>query len=81
MHEARTLLRNHISRLEHRLSVIERTGASQIELHGDTSRARFNDLAVAVDQQHNTLADTLRREAERGIRREQRDRDWSIGGR
>jgi hypothetical protein len=83
--EARTLLRDRIPRVEHRLSVLERAGTSEVNLQGDTRRASFNDLAVAIDRQYNALSETLRREAERSLRREQRDRDWSrdtsIGGR
>ena len=73
--EARTLLRDRIPRVEHRLGVIERAGTPQVELHGDMSRASVNQLAAAVDQQYNALSDSLRWEAERSIRREQRDRD------
>jgi hypothetical protein len=76
-HEAQWLLRKQIPHVEHQLSVLERAGTSKVELSGDTSRASFNQLAVAVDQQYNALSETLRREAERSIRREQRDRDWS----
>jgi hypothetical protein len=75
--EARAVLRDRIPRVEHRLGVIERAGLTQVELHGDTSCAGFSQLAAAVDQQYSALSDSLRREAERSIRREQRDRDWS----
>lgn len=75
--EARTLLRERIPRVEHRLSVIELAGMSQVDLRGDTPLASFNDLALAIDQQYGVLSETLRREAERSIRRAQRDRDWS----
>jgi hypothetical protein len=85
MHQARTLLRSGIPRVEHRLSVLERAGTSEFELPGDMLRARFNDLAVAVDQQYNALSEKLRQQSERDVRREQRDRNWSrdmsIGGR
>jgi hypothetical protein len=77
MREARELLRNRIPRIEQRISVLERRGTSHVELHGDMTRVGLRELAVAVDQQYSALSETLRREAERSILREQRDRDWS----
>jgi hypothetical protein len=77
MHGARTLLRSAIPRVEQRLTVPERAGTSQVELHGDTSRSGFSELAVAVDRRYSALSEMLRREAERSIRREQRGRDRS----
>ena len=58
--EARTVLRDRIPRQEHQLSVIERAGTSQVELHRDTSRASVNQLAAAIDQQYDALSDSLR---------------------
>ena len=77
MREARDLLRNRIPRVEDQLNVIERAGTKQVELHGDMTRVGHSDLAVAVDRQYKALPETLRREVERSIRREQRDHDWS----
>ncbi len=74
--EARTLLRDRIPRVEQRLTALERAGASQVELHGDTPRASFNDLAVAIDRQYNALSETLRQQADWGLRRDHRDRGW-----
>ena len=75
--EARTLLRDRIPRVEHRLSVLERAGTSHVELHDDMSRASVTHLAAAVDQQYNALSEKVLFETEKSIRKEQRARDGS----
>lgn len=64
-----------IPQVERDLSVLERTGVSHVE-RCDVSGS-LSAIASAVSQQHRTLPETLRRDVEHGIRREQRDRDRS----
>lgn len=75
MRDARTELRDRIPKIEHRVDVLERCGASG--LVGCDASAGLSSLAAAVSQQYRVLPDTLRRDVESAIRRDRRDRDRS----
>ena len=74
MRDARTALRDRIPEAEHRMHVLERAGASQIE--GCNLNAQIDQLSAVIDQHYKALPDGLRRDVEHRIRRE-RDRDRS----
>lgn len=69
MRDARTALRQRIPQVEHQLLVLERAGVAQFESYANRSRATFEQLAIAVDQQFRALPNETRREVERTIRR------------
>jgi Relaxase/Mobilisation nuclease domain len=64
-------VRDRIPRVEHQLTVLERAGVSQIEIHDATPNAGLRQLAGAVDQQYRFVPDRLQSEIELGLRREQ----------
>ena len=75
MRDARTVLRDRISRVEYEVSVLERCGISRIV--GCDANAGLGPLAAAVGRQCRALPEAMRRSAGRGMRREQRSRDQS----
>ena len=84
MRDARTALRDRIPHVEHRMHVLERAGVSQLE--DCNINANLKQLSAVIDQHYKALPDTLRRDVEHRIRRENRDRDRShesisMGGR
>lgn len=75
MRNARANLRDLIPQVEHRMNVLERAGVSQLE--GCNLNARFNQLSAVINQHYKALPNTLRRDVEHSIRRENRNRDRS----
>jgi hypothetical protein len=76
--------RDRIPQTEHQLTVLERAGFSYVPVHDPTPVAGLAQLAAAVDQHYRSLPETLTRDIERTLHREQRthdrSRDFSIGG-
>ena len=82
--DARAALRDRIPQVKHRMHVLERAGVSQLE--DCNINANLKQLSAVIDQHYKALPDTLRRNVEHRIRRENRDRDRSresisMGGR
>jgi hypothetical protein len=83
MRNARIALRNTIPLVERKMNVLERCDASTV-IAGDPV-VTLSFLASAVDRQYRALPEMARRDAEHGIRSEQRRRErsresMSIGG-
>lgn len=75
MRDARTALRKTLPVVEHQLTILERCGAPllvDLELS-----AGLNCLAASVDRHYRTLPEPARRDAERALRREERERSRS----
>jgi hypothetical protein len=83
MIDAHELLRD-IPRIEHQLTVLEKAGIAHVPVHEPTPVAGLAQLAAAVDQHYRSLPETVTREIDRALRREQqardRSRDFSMGG-
>ena len=84
MRDARAALRDRIPQVEHRMHVLERAGVSHLE--DCNINANLKQLSAVIDQHYRALPDTLRRDVEHIIGRENRDRDRSresisMGGR
>jgi hypothetical protein len=84
MRDARAVLRDRIPKVEHRMHVLERAGASQLD--DCNLDANLKQLSAAIDRQYQILPEAVRRDVEYGIRRELRDRarsreSISMGGR
>lgn len=73
MRDARAALRDRIPQVERRIHVLELAGVTQIE--GCNLNASFDQLSGVIDQHYKALPDTLRRDVEHRIRRENRHRD------
>ena len=72
MRDARAALRDRIPKVEHRMHVLERAGASQLD--DCNLDANLKQLSAAIDRQYQILPEAVRRDVEYGIRRELRDR-------
>ena len=70
-------VRDRIPRLEQQVKILERAGVGHVDCHDVISNARLDGLAAAIEHQYRALPETIRREAEYSIRREERARCWS----
>jgi hypothetical protein len=73
--DARAALRDRRPQVEHRMHVLERAGVSQLE--DCNINANLKQLSAVIDQHYKALPDTLRRDVEHRIQRDNRDRDRS----
>ena len=73
--------RDEVPRIGQRLNVLERAGVAHISCFDPLSNLRLDDLAAAIEQQYRALPETLRRDVEHSIRKEQRARDSMTIGR
>jgi hypothetical protein len=76
MNEARDVSRNRVPQVEYQVNVLERAGLSHVEVHDATPNAGLNHLVAAIDKQYRALPEPLRREVERGLRREHERNRW-----
>ncbi len=72
MRKARAVLREDIPKIEKQLTVLQRTGVSQLECEGATWGAGLDKLAAAADRGYQALPQELRRDVEFAMRQEQR---------
>jgi hypothetical protein len=84
MRDARTVLRDRIPQVEHRMRVLERAGVSQLQ--DCNINANLKQLSATIDRQYRILPEAIRRDVESRIRSEQHNRDRSresisMGGR
>ncbi len=66
-----------ISKIEQQLNILERAGVPHVDCQDALPKSALDELATAVDTQYRALPETLRRDVEYSIRREQRARDRS----
>jgi len=71
--------RDRIPQIEQQLNVLARAGVALVDCYDSIPNARLNELAAAIEKQYRTLPETVRRDVEYSIRREQRARDRSRG--
>ena len=64
-----------IPKIEQQLNVLERAGVAHVDCHDGVPNARLDDLVAAIERGYRAIPETLRRDVEYSIRREQRARD------
>jgi hypothetical protein len=67
--------RNRIPKIEQRLNVLERAGVVHVDCRDAVPNAGLDEFATAIEHQYRALPETLRRDVEYSIRKEQRARD------
>ncbi len=67
--------RDRIPKIEQQLNVLERAGVAHVDCHEGVPNARLDDLVAAIERGYRAIPETLRRDVEYSIRREQRARD------
>ena len=67
--------RNRIPKIEQRLTVLERAGVVHVDCRDAVPNAGLDEFATAIEHQYRALPETLRRDVEYSIRKEQRARD------
>lgn len=70
--------RDRIPKIEQQVTILERAGVTHVECYDSMPNARLSELGAAIEHQYGGLPETLRRDVEYSIRKEQRARDWSI---
>jgi hypothetical protein len=70
-------VRDRIPRMEYQLTVIERAGLSQIQIHDAAPNASLAPLIAVIDHLYRFFPEALRNEVERGLRRDARAIDRS----
>ena len=67
--------RDGIPKIEQQLNVLARAGIAHVDCHDVAPNARLDDLVAAIERGYRAIPETLRRDVESSIRREQRARD------
>jgi hypothetical protein len=67
--------RDRIPKIEQQMNVLERAGLVHVGCRDALPNACLDGLAAAIEHQYRALPETLRREVEHSIRKEQRARD------
>jgi hypothetical protein len=67
--------RDRVPKIEQQLNLLERAGVAHVRCFDPMSNVRLDDLASAIEHQHRALPETLRRDVEYSIRKEQRARE------
>ncbi|MGA8099493.1 MAG: hypothetical protein WB810_12645, partial [Candidatus Cybelea sp.] len=68
-------VRDRIPRIEQQVNVLERAGTMHVDCHDAVPNARLDDLVAAIERGYQAIPETLRRDVEYSIRREQRARE------
>ena len=72
--------RDRIPKIEQQINILERAGVAHVDCHDAIPNAGVDELAAAIEHQYRALPETLRRDVEYSIRKEQRARDRSREG-
>jgi hypothetical protein len=72
-------VRDRIPKIEQQMKVLERAGVAHVDCYNPVRNVRLDDLVAAIEKQYRALPETIRRDVEYSIRREQRARDRSQG--